>query len=135
MSKNYLHVSLIFFLIAFFTGCTMKAPIKTTSTDIIELSNDLSISQIERSIFKAATELGWRLYKVRDGYIIGDYFTAKYSASVDIKYTEYNYKISYNNSKNLKYNGGKILSPYNVWVEELDEKIQETMKQTSLQRK
>jgi len=134
MGKNFLRISLILFLSLFFAGCPMRAPIKTTNTDIKELANNLSVQQIERSIYKAATELGWRLHRIRDGYLVGDYSVEQYLVSVDIKYTQNDYEISHNNSKNLRYDGKKILSPYNTWIEELDERIKKSITQTNSQR-
>lgn len=128
MYKNILFAS---FMFLFFTGCAMKAPIETIDTNIEKISNNLSFRQIERSIYKAATELGWRLYKNEDGYIVGHYYTPRYTASIDIKYTQDSYSISYNQSENLKHDGEQILSLYNTWIKELDKKIQDIIIQTA----
>ncbi|MDR0467947.1 MAG: hypothetical protein LBG67_03760 [Campylobacteraceae bacterium] len=131
--NKILYASLVLFLSLIFVGCVSKTPVKMTNTDIQEMANNLSIQQIERSIYKAATEAGWRLYKVRDGHLMGDYYIEQYSVSVDITYTQDSYEIIHNSSKNLKYDGKKILSPYNEWIEELDAKIQRAIMQTSSQ--
>jgi hypothetical protein len=127
MNKFFLNVIAIFLLSLFLIGCAMKTTIKTTNTDIKEMADSLTLQQIEQSIYKAATELGWRLYAVESGHVMGDYTTAKYLTSVDIRFTKDGYTISYNNSKNLKYDGEKILSFYNTQIEELDKKIQEVI--------
>jgi len=44
-------------------------------------------------------------------------------AQVDIKYSTIAYSITYKDSSNLKYDGTKIHSNYNGWIQNLDKAI------------
>ena len=111
------------------TGCR-KAPIKNVLDAPIadnEASQKLSMDKVERSIITAGASLGWKIHKISDGMMEGVLDIRRHQAIVSIPYNQSTYSIEYKNSTNLKYDGTKIHSNYNGWIQNLDQAIQEEL--------
>jgi hypothetical protein len=78
---------------------------------------------VKRAILIAGSKLHWQMQPVDDGHIVATLMVRKHIAKVDITYTSENYSITYKDSTNLMYDGKKIHSQYNNWVDVLHRQI------------
>jgi hypothetical protein len=78
---------------------------------------------VEKAIIRAGAGLGWQVRKVKPGQLIGTLFIRSHMAEVDIAYSKDKYNIRYKNSNNLNYDGTKIHSNYNGWIQNFDNAI------------
>ncbi|MGX2039274.1 hypothetical protein ACWJKU_03960 [Methylocaldum sp. MU1018] len=78
---------------------------------------------VEKAIVRAGASLGWQVRKVKPGQLVGTLFIRSHMAEVDITYSKDKYNIRYKNSNNLNYDGTKIHSNYNGWIQNLDNAI------------
>lgn len=116
---------LMLLIIGLFTAC---GRINTVQT--FDNSNFFSVNKakakIERAIKNGAANKGWQTRKIRNGLIQANILVrSKYFVSVNIDYTSKGYTISYNKSRNLKYNPqtNEIHGSYNKWVKILQDNI------------
>lgn len=109
-----------------FLGCR-EATIQNYNNIPIEdiVNKNVSITEIEKSILRAGTRLGWIMKKINNGQIQGKFILKKHEANVIIKYSLRDYSISYFDSSNLDYNSNEntIHQNYNVWVKNLNNAI------------
>ena len=107
----------------------------------------LSLQQIRGVIAESATQAGWKVAEGKAGPVVASYeFKDKHFTTVRVDYTQQNFSIVYETSKNLKYrlsnqqdsyepvqmgaaprypSGTPLIhGVYNKWVKELKEKIQ-----------
>lgn len=108
------------------SGCR-KAPVKNVLNAPISgsgTSQELPKDTIEQSIIVAGASLGWKIRKVSDGMMEGILDIRRHQAVVSIPYDNATYSIQYKGSTNLKYDGVKIHSNYNGWIQNLDRAIQ-----------
>lgn len=107
----------------------------------------LSLQEVRGVIAESATQAGWKVAEGKTGPVVASYaYKDKHFTTVQIDYTQQNFSIVYESSKNLKYrlsNQQDSYEPvqlgaaphypkgtplihgiYNKWVKELKEKIQ-----------
>ncbi len=107
----------------------------------------LPLRDVRKVIVDSATESGWKVSDGQSGKVLATYeYKNKHFATVQIEYTQQNFSIAYESSKNLKYRisnqyesyepvqtGAAITYPkgtplihgvYNNWVKSLKERIQ-----------
>jgi uncharacterized membrane protein len=115
---------LLLILIATSLSCR-KAPVRDIPDNSIPNTFDktLTIEEVEAAIIAGGSEAGWSMRKTSPGLIIGTIQVRTHQASVDVKYSENNWSITYRDSSNLKYNGEKIHVNYNKWVSRLADSI------------
>ncbi|BBA34550.1 putative lipoprotein [Methylocaldum marinum] len=94
-----------------------NAPVMVTGT------KPYTSGDVEKAIIRAGASLGWQIRKVAPGKLIGTLFIRSHMAEVDIAYGKDKYDIRYRNSNNLNYDGIKIHSNYNGWIQNLDNAI------------
>ncbi len=83
----------------------------------------LTMNDIEGAIVRAGSGLGWNMRTIKPGFIEATLNIRAHQAVVDITYDQSDYNINYKSSMNLKYNGTKIHSNYNGWVQNLSSAI------------
>ena len=109
-----------------FLGCkeAMIQNYNNMSVDDV-VNRPATTAEVEKSIIRAGTGLGWVMKKMNDGNIQGTLTLRKHEATVAIKYNSREYSINYLESTNLDYNPetNSIHSNYNGWVQNLNKAI------------
>ncbi|NOX15420.1 MAG: hypothetical protein GXP61_05270 [Epsilonproteobacteria bacterium] len=109
----------------FVTGCAKISVVQNfDNTKYFEKS--VSMNKIANAIRLGASSKGWRTSRVKKGLIEASIIVrSKYFVAVNIRYSTYGYKITYKNSRNLKYNpkNNTIHPSYNKWVGLLERNI------------
>lgn len=124
--KKILHISILLLIMGLvLTGCG-----QTPTVQNIDNSNYFAKSQAKTDVAKAiqrgAARKGWRTKLISDGLIEANInVRGKYFVAVNINYDSKGYKISYNKTRNLKYNKAEntIHGSYNKWVNYLSQSI------------
>ncbi|WP_170300345.1 hypothetical protein [Solidesulfovibrio aerotolerans] len=115
---------MLLILTATFVSCRTAA-VRNIPLNSIPATQDkaLSTDEIESSIIRGGSKVGWNMRKIEPGLIVGTIQVRVHEAQVNIRYTANTWDITYRDSKNLKYNGEKIHSNYNKWVSKLADAI------------
>ncbi|MGF1527289.1 MAG: hypothetical protein ACFCBW_10910 [Candidatus Competibacterales bacterium] len=118
---------------ALLLGCAGTAPIRNVQdSSVTETVEDqpTSTRQVRRAIISAGGDLGWEISGAGRGHLIGTLFIRSHMAQVDIFFNSERYDIVYRNSSNLNYDPatGEIHPRYNVWVNNLDNAIQNRLR-------
>jgi len=123
ISRRALLVALLVLSTAF-VACR-KAPVRDIPENSIPTTYEksLTMEEVESAIIMGGSEAGWNMRKQEPGLIIGTIQVRQHEASVDVRYTETTWSITYRDSSNLKYNGGNIHVNYNKWVSRLADGI------------
>lgn len=100
------------------------APIyNVTDHPIAASSHKLSQSKIANVIIGAGLKRGWKMQKTSNSTILARLDLRSHVAVVDIQFSRRSYNITYNSSKNLRYNNGNIHRNYNNWIKNLEKDI------------
>lgn len=122
--KSFAKIS-VMVAVLFTLGSCRTAPIY--NADKISLKNvethKLSQKQVEGAILKSCEALRWRAKVSKPGVISAIYQGRGYMAVVEIPYDSQQFSIIYKESENLNENGGMIHKNYNVWVQNLEQRI------------
>ena len=108
-----------------FSGCGKLNTIQGLD-DTHYFEKSVPQSRVAKAIRMGASRKGWRTRKVKNGLIIANITVrGKYFVSVYISYDSKGYKISYKDSRNLKYNpaNNSIHPSYNKWTRILEKNI------------
>lgn len=135
----------LLFALLFLAGCTpLLMPLKNPPAQAIKSGPNLE--QVEKAIRSGATSAGWLITSRQPGRMTAEYRIRRHSVTVDIRFSEQEYRISYRESDFMKYHctyqvvEPRISSPetrcpegapprfihrrYLVWVDELNRRIQ-----------
>ena len=127
MKKIKIIALIVFCLVGF--ACTRVAPF----VNYYDVSAPMGTTEevMRDSIIKAGEELNWKMKQVSPNKIEATlHVNAKHTAVVNITYDSQKYSIVYSRSENLKDKGkGTIHKNYNVWVGELQAKIDSVLAQ------
>lgn len=105
-------------------GCRTSPVYNVYNAPVMVTGNKpYTAGDVEQAIIRAGASLGWQVRKVKPGKLIGTLFIRSHMAEVDIAYSKDKYDIRYKNSNNLNYDGTKIHSNYNGWIQNLDNAI------------
>jgi len=107
----------------FFAGCRMAPVYNVSDAPFTTIPQSASQQDIARAIVTAGRSLGWIMEVKEPGHILGTLHLRTHTAIVDIAYNNTAYSITYNDSTNLSYDGTKIHSNYNGWVQNLSNAI------------
>lgn len=106
------------------TGCPHQAMVyNVNDAPVMSGKENISLEQMRRAIIAAGATLGWNMTEASPGKIEGVLFLRSHVAKVDIPYNTKNYSIKYKDSTDLDYDGQKIHSNYNGWIQNLDKAI------------
>lgn len=122
MLKNIILLTAVIFALGL-TGCR-TSPVYNVENAPINVSAKASIEDIKQTIITSGASLGWQMKEVEPGHIVGTLYLRDHMAKVDIPYSKSGYSITYKDSAELGYDGTKIHSNYNGWVQNLDRTIQ-----------
>ncbi|CAB5499438.1 hypothetical protein [uncultured Gammaproteobacteria bacterium] len=113
-------ISIIIVSLALLAGCGTAL---VRDVDSAMISGNHSVANIERAIVRAGTGLGWVMTKKSDKHIVGKLTLRTHLAVIDITYDKNSYSIKYKDSTNLNYDGSKIHTNYNGWIQNLQRSI------------
>lgn len=107
------------------TGCDRTQPIYNVEHAPIQFATKQKITaeQVGALIAKTATTDGWVVTRTKPGVMHAVLSWRDFSASVDIRYTDKDYSILHDTSKNLYEENGKIHGKYNQRVRKLQNEI------------
>ncbi|HWM43124.1 MAG TPA: hypothetical protein VNP36_11850 [Burkholderiales bacterium] len=108
-----------------FAGCATTQPIYNVEKAPIvgPAGKTLSMTEVQQSIMRAGTQLGWQMQAVGPGRISGQLALRTHLAVVDIEHDTKTYSIKYRDSTNLDARDGMIHRNYNGWVQNLEKAI------------
>lgn len=114
-----------------FVSCR-TAPIRNIPDNSIPTINQNALNQdeLEAAIIMGGNKAGWSMRKTEPGLIVGTIQVRVHEAQVNVRYTGNSWNITYRDSKNLKFNGEKIHSNYNKWVNHLADAIRNQINET-----
>jgi hypothetical protein len=108
-----------------FAGCATTQPIYNVEKAPIAApaGKTLSMTEVQQSIMRAGTQLGWQMQAVGPGRISGQLALRTHLAVVDIEHDTKTYSIKYRDSTNLDARDGMIHRNYNGWIQNLEKAI------------
>ncbi len=124
MLKSLKYVAISLLAIFILSGCTGTPVYNVDNSNVIDGTHKLK--RVEMAIKKGAKRKGWRVKKVKTGLLTAkNNVRGKHLVVVNIVYDTKGYKISYKDSKNLKYDpeAKTIHKSYNKWVATLEKNI------------
>ncbi|MEP2716529.1 hypothetical protein [Pseudophaeobacter sp.] len=102
------------------------AALETIQTSYVNLSEVTSKNpttrQVENALKTCSSARGWEFSRVATGKLIGQLrVRGKHYVEVDVEYSKSAFKISYRDSRNMKYDSenNTIHRRYNSWIENL----------------
>jgi len=107
------------------TRCPHQAAVyNVEDASIVANVNNLSAADVRKAIIRAGGTLGWNIKDAGPDMLKGTLHLRSHIAKVDIPYGPERYSILYKDSTNLNYDGSKIHSNYNGWIQNLQKAIQ-----------
>jgi hypothetical protein len=104
-------------------GCR-TAPVRDIlDAPVVASKPNPSADEVGKAIQRAGTRLGWQMRQTKPGHVLGTLYLGRHVAVVDIPYTANSYSIVYKDSLELNYDGIRIHSNYNIWIQDLDKAI------------
>ena len=102
-------------------GCKSTIPVpQYVDQPVAQYGTETSTTKdIERSIIRGATSLGWKTKIKSKGEILATLDIRKHQLVILIKHDDKNLTVNYQSSINLKYDGKKIHRQYANWVTNL----------------
>jgi hypothetical protein len=104
-------------------GCRTSPIYNVTDTPIAAAPSQPTLEEIKNAIIRAGMGLGWQMRPIEPGHIVGTLYLRTHMAQVDVTYDQDSYSIVYRDSSNLNYDGTRIHSNYNGWIQNLDNAI------------
>ena len=110
-------------VLAFVAACTSRPIMNINDAPVVTSGKAATAQDVERSIVRAGSSLGWVMSPVRPGLVSGRLDLRTHIAVVEVPYDTKSYSIRYKDSTNLNAEGGNIHKNYNGWIENLDRNI------------
>lgn len=110
-------------VLAFVAACTSRPIMNVNDAPVVTSGKAATVQDVERSIVRAGSSLGWVMTPVRPGLVSGRLDLRTHIAVVEVPYDTKSYSIRYKDSTNLNAEGGNIHKNYNGWIENLDRNI------------
>ena len=97
-------------------GCVTK-PIQNVENRPIPLTaQQLPLDRIEAEIVAAGQARAWQFTREAPGHLVASQIRPKYSATVDIRFDQRAYSITYRSSTGMREKDGTIHKRYNYWI-------------------
>jgi len=118
---NKIYLVLVCIALVVLAGCKSTIPVpQYVDQPVAQNGEKIStIKDVERSIIRAATSLGWKTKVKSAGEILATLDIRKHQLVILIKHDDKNLTVAYQSSINLKYDGKKIHRQYANWVTNL----------------
>jgi hypothetical protein len=124
MNRTMLGAILVSAATLFVAGCPHQAVVHNVeNASFVVGTPSYSEDDVKKAIVRAGAALGWSMQETEPGQIVGTLYLRSHMAQVDIPYSKSSYSILYKDSSNLNYDGTKIHSNYNGWIQNLDRGI------------
>ncbi|MBL3600610.1 MAG: hypothetical protein JMN25_12215 [gamma proteobacterium endosymbiont of Lamellibrachia anaximandri] len=124
MKQKLLGVLIVSMVTLFLAGCPHQAMVyNVEDASVVANKDGVTMDDVRKAIIRAGATLGWNMNDKGPGLVEGTIHLRSHMAQVDIPYDAQTYSIKYKNSDNLKYDGEKIHSNYNGWIQNLDRAI------------
>ena len=115
------------------TAACVTKPINNIDNRPIPLTaQQMSLERIEALIIAAGQNRAWQFKREAPGYLIASQTTPKYSATVDIRFSQQAYSILLKSSIGLREKNGEIHTRYNYWIQLLQRDIDAYLANDSL---
>ena len=82
-----------------------------------------TLNEVKAAILEAGRARRWTMTEIEPGHLEATVHPGGRAAVVDIRYSTTSYSISYKRSEGVEYDGTKIYSRYNTWIENLQQEI------------
>jgi len=108
-----------------FAGCSTTQPIYNVQSAPImgPGGKSLTMSEVQQSIMRAGSQLGWQMQPEGPGRIAGRIALRTHLAVIEIEHDTKSYSIKYRDSTNLNAADGMIHRNYNGWIQNLEKAI------------
>jgi hypothetical protein len=107
------------------TSACRTAPVHNVAAPVVAAPNvHLAPDAVAQAIFRAGNRLGWQIETVTPGTLRGTLKLRRHVAVVGITHDASTFRITYQDSTNLLYDGQVIHKRYNQWVHNLERAIQ-----------
>ncbi|MCR9212174.1 MAG: hypothetical protein NXI13_00540 [Proteobacteria bacterium] len=126
----YLSRISFFFAILFIAGsCTerMQPIYNAENIALPPIYKTAPLSDTTSAIERGTKDAGWKVKTVGPQEIEASLKIRVHTAVVRINYSDTDYSITYNSSTNLPYTGTRIHKNYNLWIERLQTKINNSL--------
>lgn len=105
-------------------GCPHRADIyNVDNTAVATTKADYTLTDVRAAIIRAGAGLGWQITDAGPDTLQGTLYLRSHIAKVSIPYSKTAFSIQYLDSTNLDYDGSKIHSNYNGWIQNLNNAI------------
>lgn len=106
------------------TACQRSHPVYNVQDHPLPTSaQKLSLEEIEHSIVAAGAKRNWRFDSLGPGRLRATQIDGKYSAVVDISFTQRAYSIQFVSAPGLERSTGEVHGRYNMWIRNLEQDI------------
>lgn len=121
LSMKKFYVIILSLALVILAGCKSTIPVpQYVDQPVAQYGTETSTTKdIERSIIRGATSLGWKTKIKSKGEILATLDIRKHQLVILIKHDDKNLTVNYQSSINLKYDGKKIHRQYANWVTNL----------------
>ena len=126
--KTWPHYFLYFIISIFVASCSSQRIRNIDNVAIPVQTEAFTLDQVREAIQSAADFLSWRLKFLSPGKVLATYKIRSHTVQVLILYTEDHYSIRYHDSFNLNYDGDEIHESYNLWVGNLNTRIEKELR-------
>ncbi|HJO93630.1 MAG TPA: hypothetical protein QF753_09545 [Victivallales bacterium] len=114
-------------IITFIAGCRTEPIGNVINYPIVQLNSHITLSQVKEAVLSAGKDLGWKMKEENKNLIMATLDLRGHQAVVKINYGPKYYSIMYVSSKNLMYDNYNINKFYNLWIRNLQNKINEKL--------
>jgi len=83
-----------------------------------------TLKQVQDAFVRAAQYKRWEVKVIEPGHVVATITVRRHFAQIDVKLTAEQYSITYNHSRELRYNGTEIHRNYNKWIKLLEQQFQ-----------
>jgi len=105
-------------------GCANKPIYNVDNHPIPIAAQKLPLDRIESLIIQAGQSRNWKFQRSGVGHLIATQTEPKFSATVDIYFTQTNYRIIHNSTVGFKEQNGTVHPHYNSWIQYLERDIE-----------
>jgi len=113
-------------------GCASEPIYNVADHAVPAFTPKLTLEQVEAAIIQGGRLRGWTFERAGVGRLAATQSQPKYAATVDIAFTPDSYRITYKSSRGLEEMNGNIHSHYNFWVRNLDQDIENALRNARL---
>jgi hypothetical protein len=127
------HLIIVLLAVLLVGACAYKhQPIHDVDKPVPINVQSLPLDRIESLIVEGGTFYKWQFQRLGEGHLVATQKAPKFSATVDIYFSQQRYRIVKNATTGLRDTGSTIHSHYNVWIRNLEQAIDARLSQASL---